>query len=184
MLNTPNWYIAYTIPFREKKVIDLLSQKKIEHYFPMIKAKPPYLTLFKSLNEPLFPSCIFVHITRPELKCVKRIYEVINLLHWLKDPVTVTNEEIETIKKFLSIYNDVSLEKIPLGIDRPPYVVRSSLIPQEKKIVPEVMNGFIRVKLLSLGYALKASVSLEFIKTANTLLFDNNQQPLSGKFAG
>jgi hypothetical protein len=107
---------------------------------------------------------------------------VINLVHWLGKPAIVRNEEINAIKKFLSLYNDVVLEKIPVSANGTKSVIPSSQI-QEKGMAPEAMNGFVKMQLPSLGYALKASVNREFIKTTDALIFDNDQQLLSGKFA-
>ena len=182
MLHVRDWYIVYTSPLREKKVADLLSQKNIEHYCPMKRAKLQYSSLLRATYEPLFTSYVFVHIAAVEHCRIKLIHEVINLVHWLGKPAIVRNEEINAIKKFLSLYNDVVLEKIPVSANDTKSVIHSSLI-QEKGMAPEAMNGFVKMQLPSLGYALKASVNREFIKTTDTLIFDNDQQLLSGKFA-
>lgn len=182
MLHVRDWYIVYTNPLREKKVGDLLSQKNIEHYCPMKRAKLQYSSFLRATYEPLFTSYVFVHVAAVEHSRIKLIHEVINLVHWLGKPAIVRNEEINAIKKFLSLYNDVVLEKIPVSDNGTKSAIHSSLI-QEKGMAPEAMNGFVKMQLPSLGYALKASVNREFIKTTDTLIFDNDQQLLSGKFA-
>lgn len=183
MLHIPNWYIAYTKPLREKKVADLFSQKNIEHYCPMKRIKPSYSGRLKTTYEPLFTSYVFAHVAPVEHRRIELIHEVISLVHWLEKPAIIRNEEINTIKKFLSLYTDIILEKISVCTNGTISVTNSPLI-QEKGMVAEAMNSFVKVQLPSLGYALKANVTREFIETTNALLPDNDQQLLSGKVAG
>jgi transcription antitermination factor NusG len=183
MLHIPNWYIVYTCPGREKKVAEIFSQKNIKHYCPIKRVKPQISGWFKTTFEPLFPSYIFVQVALVSHSSIKRIYEVISFVQWLGKPALVRNEEIETIKKFLSLYTDVLLEKIPVRTNGTISVMDNPLI-REKGMVQEVMNGFVKVQLPSLGYALKASVSWESIKPTDTLLSHNYETVLSGNFTG
>ena len=180
MLHIPGWYIVYTRPFREKKVAALFSQKNIEHYCPIQIVKPQYSGFLKTTYEPLFPSYVFVHVAPVEHPRIKSMHEVINLVHWLEKPAVIQNEEIDTIKKFLSLYTGVMLEKIPVRTNGTIFTTDSHLI-EGKRMVPELINGFAKVRLPSLGYAIKSRVNWEFIQTPDSFLFDNNKQILSGK---
>jgi transcription antitermination factor NusG len=180
MLHSPDWYIVYTKLCREKKVADHFSQKNIKNYCPMKRAKPIYSDLFKSTYEPLFTSYVFVYVAPAEHPRIKKIHEVISLVHWLGKPAVIRNAEIDAIKKFLSLYNDVILEKIPVCTNNTISVMHN-LLTQEEGMVPEVMNRFVKVQLPSLGYVLKAS--REPTTTIDTLHSENYQQSPVTKFA-
>ncbi|HKO79320.1 MAG TPA: transcription termination/antitermination NusG family protein [Chitinophagaceae bacterium] len=182
MFNIPNWYIAYTRPLQEKKVIARFSQKKIEHYCPMKKVKTQYYGREKIMNVPLFTSCVFVHVAPVEHHRIKKIWEVINLVHWLDKPVAIENAEIEMLRNFLNIHTDVTLEKIP--------VYNNKVLPgkhnsfsKEKGAMQEVMNGFIKLHWPSLGYELRASLNHEFKTSINAIQPDKYNQSSVTKLA-
>jgi len=157
MLHIPEWYIVYTRPSGEKKVADLFSQKNIEHYYPVRRIKPLYPGGPKTIYEPLFTSYVFVNITAAAYSFIKKIPEVISLVHWLGKPLVIRNEEIDTIKKFMGFCNDVTLEKIPV-------------CPGGMAIITHG-PGTQELLLPSLGYVLKASVT---VMKPSDKLFDND----------
>ena len=175
MLHIPEWHIAYTRPSREKKVADLFSQKNIKHYCPTRRIKPLFSGGPKTIYEPLFNSYVFVHITPVEYSLIKQIREVISLVHWLGKPVVIRNEEIDTIKKFMNFYNDVTLEKIPVCPNGMAIITHGPVIEEDGKVTG-VMNSFVNLQLPSLGYVLKAS--REFIRPSDKLI-DNDQSLLA-----
>jgi len=182
MFNIPNWYIAYTKPLQEKKVIARFSQKKIEHYCPMKKVRTQYYGREKTIDVPLFTSCVFVHVAPAEHTRIKKIWEVINLVHWLDKPVAIENAEIEMLRNFLNLHTDVMLEKIPVSNTRM-MPEKHSPSSKEKGIMQEVMNGFIKLQWPSLGYVLRATLNQELKTTINTIQPDKYQQSSLTKLA-
>jgi transcription antitermination factor NusG len=181
MFTIPHWYIAYTNPLQEKKVLERFSQKNIEHYCPMKTVMTPYSGRQKTMYVPLFSSYIFVHVAPAEHCRIKKIGEVVNLVHWLDKPVVIENTEIDMLKKFLTLYADIIVEKIPVS--------NNSIIsgkygpfPNEKGMMQEG-NGFVKLQLPSLGYELRASVNQESKTSINTLQSDKYQQSSLTKIA-
>jgi transcription antitermination factor NusG len=182
MLNVPNWYIAYTRPLQEKKVIARFSRKKIEHYCPMKKVKVPWYGLEKIISVPLFTSCVFVRVAQGEHRRIKKIWEVINLVHWLDKPVAIENAEIEMLKNFLSRHTDVVVEKIPVSHNKA-LPGKHSSFSREKGIMQEVMNGFSKLQWPALGYVLRASQNKELKNSINIIQPDRYQQSPVTDFA-
>ncbi len=175
MWHTPSWYIAYTRPMQEKKVIARFTKKKIEHYCPMKKVNTYYNGRTKITNVPLFPSCVFVHIAPCDHHRVKKIWEVINIVHWLDQPVAIETAEIEMLKNFLNIHTDVILEKIP--------VYNSRIVPAQRPaherpgIMQEVRNGFVKLLWPSLGYELRVNQSQGLQTSLTTIEQEQHQSP-------
>lgn len=143
----------------------------------MKRVKPQYSGLLKRTNH-----CSLLMFSSPvEHLCLKLMHEVISVVHWLGKPAVIRNEEIDMIKKFLSLYTGVILKKILVSPNSTISDLDSNLILEKGKV--SKMNGFVIIQLPSLGYVLKARVSQEFIKTKDTLLFDNDLPLFSGKFA-
>lgn len=180
VLNVPSWYIVYTKPLREKKVTELLALKNIKHYRPLKRVKSIYSG---SMQEPLFASYVFVCITPDDYHRVTMIPDIIGFVYWLSDPVLVRDAEIETIKKFMIFYKDVEIEKIPVSRDSSIAVMYHPAPPLTGSSLSGSANGFVKVRLPSLGYAIKARISRDLIKWTDILQLANYQQLSVPKFA-
>jgi len=63
----PRWFALYTTARHEKRVALHLSQREIEFYLPLYKAKRRWSDGSRvTLDLPLFPGYIFIHIERKE----------------------------------------------------------------------------------------------------------------------
>ncbi|OFY04520.1 MAG: hypothetical protein A2W93_04790 [Bacteroidetes bacterium GWF2_43_63] len=61
-----HWYVAYTAPRAEKKVSLRLKDQGINHYLPVKKSLRQWTDRKKWVEEPLFPSYIFVQVDQKE----------------------------------------------------------------------------------------------------------------------
>ena len=68
-----NWYAVYTKSRCEKKVSALLTKKKIENYCPLNRLLKQSPDRKKIVQEPLFTSYVFVHITEMEMAAIRQI---------------------------------------------------------------------------------------------------------------
>ena len=61
------WFAIYTTPRHEKRVSQYLNQREIEHYLPLYQTQRRWSDGSKvTLDLPLFPGYLFVHIDRSE----------------------------------------------------------------------------------------------------------------------
>jgi len=62
-----NWFAVYTTSRHEKRVAEHLSRREIEHFLPLYQSERKWKDGSRvTLNLPLFPGYIFVHILRAE----------------------------------------------------------------------------------------------------------------------
>jgi hypothetical protein len=177
----PKWYIVYTRPLMEKKLISRFIQKNIEHYCPMKFVKPTSSYRQKTMHVPLFASCIFVYITSCQHSRIKKIWEVINLVHWMDKPVVIENAEIDMLKRFLNIYTDITIEKIP--VSKTIMALKYNQLPKEKATTQDLMNGFVKLLWPSLGYELKGRMNHEFKTVLNAVQEEKHQPVLISKLS-
>lgn len=144
----PVWYAVYTRPKCEKKVADLFTRKKVEHYVP---AKP-LVRARKIIQEPLFPSYVFVHIPESRSWVVKETDNVVNFVYWLGQPAVIPDHEIALIRHFLRDYEDVSVEKFPLQAQE-----EENRSASTARIL-QISRNRVKVELNSLGCMLVATV--------------------------
>ena len=157
---TKQWYAIYTRPRWEKRVAESLEKKKWESYCPLNKTSRPWNDRRKTHYEPLFQSLVFVHATEADHEKIMQVDGVVNFIHWLNRPAQIRFEEIDTIRKFLTEYEHVSLEKAQVNLNEKVRIINGPLMMWEGKIV-QIRTNMVKITLPSLGYSLVAEIHEE-----------------------
>ena len=157
MITTKKWYAVYTRPKWEKKVAHLLTARKIETYCPLNKVYKQWSDRKKLLEEPLFTSYVFVHVSPGEHSLVKQADGIINFVYWLGNPAVIKDEEIVTIREFLEEYDNVKLEKAAVNVNDRIRITGGPLGGKEGDVI-EIKSKTVKVYLPSLGYQLMAEI--------------------------
>lgn len=151
------WLAVYTKPRWEKKIYLLLTEKGIESYCPLNKVHRKWSDRVKMVEEPLFKSYVFVHVSTEEEQQVRFINGILNFVYWLGKPAVIKNSEIERIKRFLNDYNNVQTEPLALQPDDIVIVNSGALMEQHGKVLRKLGNR-VELEIASLGYKLVAYV--------------------------
>jgi transcriptional antiterminator RfaH len=149
-----NWYVVYTKPKWEKKVAQQLEQLDIECYCPLIKTMKQWSDRKKLVEVPLFNSYVFVRIEEKDRDLVFNSLGATRFLFWLGKPAIVKEQEIDTIKEWLSHPDEyqVEVDTISKGDF---LTIPSGPFSNQKGIVQEVNNNYYSLVLESLGCVLK-----------------------------
>jgi transcriptional antiterminator RfaH len=149
-----NWYVVYTKPKWEKKVAEQLEQRGIECYCPLVTQVRQWSDRKKKVELPLFNSYIFVRLTEAERNLVFQSSGVVRYLFWLGKPAIVRDEEIATIKKWLSHPDkcEILVSSLQIG-DK--VILESGPFKSQQAIVREVGKTSYVLVLESLGCVLK-----------------------------
>jgi transcription antitermination factor NusG len=167
-----NWYAVYTKPRCEKKIADVLTKKKFENYCPLNRVQRQWHDRKKIIYEPLFTSYVFVRAEEKQQTEIKNVDGIINLVYWLKKPAIISDAEIDTIKKFLNDYGNVSLEKEDVNIHDKVRILSGPLMNQEGNVI-SIGNKLAKVVLPSLGYMMVAQIEKQNIKIIFNKSTDN-----------
>jgi transcription antitermination factor NusG len=104
------WYALYTKPRHEKKVNELLLDKKIEVYLPLISRVSQWQDRKKKVEEPLFKSYIFSNFKYKYRFDVLQTDGVVKIVNFHGDPAVVPDWQIESLKKMLEYPETLRLE--------------------------------------------------------------------------
>jgi len=105
------WYILYVCPRAEKIAYRQLTEKNYEVFFPTIKTLKEWKNRQKKESEvPLFRSYIFVHTCDYELYNIKKLPKVVTYIHCGGKPSSISDEEIEGIRKMLKYEKNIVVE--------------------------------------------------------------------------
>lgn len=149
-----NWYVVYTKPKWEKKVAEQLTKRGVDCYCPLIIQVRQWSDRKKKVEVPLFNSYIFVRLAEVDRNLVFESTGVVRYLFWLGKPAVVRDEEINTIKKWLTTPDkfEISVSSLQVG-DK--VVLESGPFKSQEAIVQKVnKNNYILV-LESMGCVLK-----------------------------
>lgn len=153
-----NWYIIYTKPGCEKKVVSSLVKKRIENFFPVITSKNgKSLRKRKVHSTPLFNSYVFVNMDDSETHKIQMIDGAMGLVFWKGKPAVVKIAEIEAIKEFASDYQNVKLEKTLVDPDQPIKIIEGPKYTMEGNLL-SIKTSAIKLNLPSIGYTMTAEV--------------------------
>jgi transcription antitermination factor NusG len=152
---TYNWYAVNTRPRWEKKIAHILDIKGIENYCPVNKVVRQWSDRKKIILEPLFKGYVFVKIKELDKWDIKRIDGILNYVYWLGKPAKIKEEEINTIKKFLNEFSDVTVEALGLQVNQKVRIKQGVLMNYEG-ILLEVYGHIALVKIESMGLQLSA----------------------------
>jgi transcription antitermination factor NusG len=150
------WYVVYTRPRWEKKIIKILDERGIVNYCPLNKKLKHWSDRKKTILEPLFKGYVFIQLDDDRIWDIKKVDGIINYVYWLGKPAKVKGFEIENIRKFLQEFSDV--EVVDTRVSRNVEVlIKTGVLMDYKGIVVEVVGKKARVKIMSLGIELYAT---------------------------
>ncbi len=155
MQQQKKWFVVYTIPRWEKKVAATLAAKDVEHYCPLNKVSRQWSDRKKIILEPLFKGYVFVYIEVADTLKIKNTAGIINFIYWNGKPAVVKSTEIETIRKFMDEFTEVTVTGIKVKVNDA-VLVKQGLLMDFKGIVLEIIGNKARVKIQSMGLQLTA----------------------------
>jgi transcriptional antiterminator NusG len=150
-----NWYVVYTKPRWEKKVSASLSEKGIENYCPLNKVTRQWSDRKKVVLEPLFKGYVFVAQDSPDALEIKKTDGILNFVYRGGKPGVVREEEINTIRKFLDEFSDVTLADLNTNVSDE-VLIKQGLLMDHKGIILELNGNKAKVRIDSMGVQLVA----------------------------
>jgi transcription antitermination factor NusG len=101
------WFAVYTSPRHEKRVSHYMDLREIEHYLPLYQTKRKWNNgLNVTLDLPLFPGYLFIHIGQSERVRVLQVPGVLSILGGTGGhPASMPEAEINALRSGLPLRN-------------------------------------------------------------------------------
>ena len=96
-----HWYALYTRPRVEKRVASILEEKEIRAFLPTRSVIRQWSDRKKIVEEPLFPSYVFVFADLAERYRSLQSKGVVRMVQFNGKPAQIPEEQIETIYRIL-----------------------------------------------------------------------------------
>jgi transcription antitermination factor NusG len=98
----PRWYALHTCSRHEKRVYDQLSAKGIQSFLPLYTSQRRWKDRKMSLDLPLFPGYMFVHIPFAERLRVLQLPGAVKFVSARGHAIPLDDSEIENLRRGLS----------------------------------------------------------------------------------
>lgn len=110
-----NWFAVYVRSRAEKKAFLELQYAEIEAFLPLVTKVKQWSDRKRKVEEPLFRSYVFVHISEKDFFKVMTIPHIIKFVSFEGKPVQIPLKQIEAIRYFLKDPEDVELPQLNEG---------------------------------------------------------------------
>lgn len=105
------WHIFYLRPRTESLVCRTLTNLNYEVFWPVIQSIRIWKNRQKkTIKLPLFPNYLFVYTCAHELYPIKRIPQVVSCVTCGGQPSTISDQEIEGIRRMLGLGRAITVE--------------------------------------------------------------------------
>ena len=143
------WFVLYTKPKQELKVVTELSKIGIFSYCPTVKMLKQYSDRKKKIEKPLMPSYVMVYIEECRRSTVFSIPGIVRYLFWLGKPAVIHESEIDIMKQHLEgVYTDISISSLIKG---QLYEITEGPLAGKTGKVIEMKKNKVKLEITSLG---------------------------------
>ncbi len=175
----PQWFVLFVRTNQEKTTASRLDHLQIKHFLPCFRSLRQWKDRRVTLDVPLFPGYVFVHLPHAERMRVLTLPNVLYFVGSGSSPAVLSDEEIAWIGRGLKSGNAVPHECLNEG--QRVVITAGALAGLKGILVRRVNNTRVVVSLDSIGRAFAVEVDLESVRALNSkpLVIDG---PLPQKF--
>ena len=135
-------------------VAKLLTRDGIGHYLPLISREKVWSDRRKIVDEPLFTSYIFVHITEKEHLSVLRTPGVVRFVMFEGKKVPVRDIQIEAIRKYCETGEELFLDEHDFVVGKTVKVIRGELKGLEGRLVEILGKQRVKVEIDAIRHSI------------------------------
>jgi transcription antitermination factor NusG len=157
------WYAIYTKPRWEKKLAGNYAERGIEYYLPMVKTLKLWSDRKKWVQEPLFKSYIFVHVSRQEYIPALQAPGAVCYISFEGKAVSIPDVQIEAIRIFIESGEDPAMDSPEINPGDRIRVVRGPLKGLEGTLVEVQKKHRVRISIDGIQQSLHIRIPKSFL---------------------
>jgi len=158
------WYALYTKPRWEKKVDNVLVQKEIESWCPVQKVERQWSDRKKIIEDPIFKSYVFVHITNEERLQVLQTDGVLNFVYFLGKPAVIKDTEVENMRLYLLEKNvGITVESLKTFVENDKVIIRQGVFMDNTGTVVKAGTRKVYVRIESLDQVMVVEFPVSYV---------------------
>ena len=166
MRDGKHWHAAQTRSRHEKMVSQLLGERDVEHFLPLVRVLSQWADRKKWVERPLFPGYLFVRVHEKEIAVIRGTRGIARLLGpGPYEPSILTDDEIENVRRLVS--SDVQVDPYPyLKPGRLVRITRGPLRGVEGMLLRRNGRHLLLISVPVIGQSAVAEVAAEHVQPA------------------
>jgi len=163
-----HWYALYTRPRFEKKVDKELRDLQIETFLPLKTVTKFWSDRKKRVEEPVFPSYVFVHANAKERHDAFQPQGVVRIVSFNGQPARIPQHQIEAVRRILAAgFDPVVTHSFSPG--DPVEIIAGPLIGLRGYVRTYRGNNHFTVLVDGIRLALLVHIDAAYLKPCNDL---------------
>ena len=158
------WYAIYTRPRWEKKLAAGLEEKGIDNYLPLVKTLKIWSDRKKWVQEPLFKSYIFVHLSDREYISALQTPGAVKYVSFENKAVSIPPKQIEAVKAFVQSGEDHLTDMPDMKIGARVLIDRGSLKGLEGTLIEYQQKHRVRIMIDGIQQSLHFNLPRSHLK--------------------
>lgn len=158
------WYPVYTKSRAEKKAYQELQRKNITAYLPLKKELKQWSDRKKWVEEPLFKSYIFVHISNKEYTEVLMTQGISRFVYFSGKIAIMPDKQMEDLQLLLASESDLELIEHEVKPGEKVLVNAGPFKGMIAELVSIKSKKSLVLRLETLGYAIEVKTSMAYIE--------------------
>ncbi len=163
------WYALYVNSRAEKKVMQVLLNKHIEAYVPLVKNLKQWSDRKRFVEVPLFSGYVFVKINALKNQEVLQTKGVVNFVRHMGQIAPIRDLEIDRLKQIVSLgyHMDAEVANREYNEGERIRILSGPLKNIEGFVLNNNSEHFIEVLLESIGYCIKVKLPQGIIESVS-----------------
>jgi transcription antitermination factor NusG len=157
------WYAVYTKPRSEKKTTAELVSAGIEVFLPLIKNLKQWSDRKKWVEEPLFRSYLFVHISKTEYYKVLSAFGVVRYIAFEGKAVPVPFQQILAIKQYINDEEIVAESSKDFVVGDKVEIFRGPLKGLTGHLMKIQGKQKVRIEIESIGHSIMLTIPQSYL---------------------
>jgi transcriptional antiterminator RfaH len=159
-----NWQVIYTRSRQEKKLARILNEKGIKYYLPMTKTLKQWSDRKKMVEEVLFKSYIFVHVSEKEYYLALKCPGAVKYIFIEGKAAKISDNQIEAIKNTINNKLEFSISPDFFKKSKQVEIINGPLKGAIGEVVSINRKKKLLIRIEQIGYSLIAHIAPDSIK--------------------
>ena len=161
-----HWHAVHTRSRHEKMAAQLLGEREVEHFLPLVRVLSQWADRKKWVEKPLFPGYLFVRIHEEQIPVVRSTRGIARLLGSAPyKPSILADEDVENVRRLVS--SSVQVDPYPyLRPGRLVRITRGPLRGVEGTLLRRQGRHLLVISVPIIGRSAVAEVPAEHVEPA------------------
>jgi len=155
------WYAAYTKPRYEKKAKHYLDQQGIENWLPMQRLRKQWSDRVKWVEEPVFKSYIFVHISESQYFDTLNTYGIVRFITFERKAVQIPEDQMDFLRRIFDTGYEIESSDLDLKTGDRVEIRTGPMAGRQGILVEKAGDKKVRVDLEILQQSIFITVPVE-----------------------